>query len=121
MNPTYLEPGDSIVSQQILSVQSSLFKVIDKIDSLELQNAKFSRMLKNLNSSLQRIENRPFLMSNNNTPPYHNTSEQSTNDVNATLCKNPRSLFILWDEYNKGIAGRKPARTFTSSERGQKK
>jgi hypothetical protein len=36
----------------------------------------------------------------------------------ATLSPTPRSLYMLWQEYTTGIGGRKPARQFTSAERG---
>ena len=37
----------------------------------------------------------------------------------AILCKCPRDLYTLWDEYEKGISGNKPARDFTPKERGR--
>lgn len=40
---------------------------------------------------------------------------------NATLTKNPRSLHLLWQEYEFGVGGRKPAKYFTASERGKVK
>ena len=38
--------------------------------------------------------------------------------VTAELSPTPRSLYILWDEYQNGIGGRKAARLFTKEERG---
>jgi hypothetical protein len=40
---------------------------------------------------------------------------------NATLSKTPRDLFALWEEYDKGVDGRKAARLFTPQERSQSK
>jgi hypothetical protein len=37
----------------------------------------------------------------------------------ANLCKCPKNLFVLWAEYESGIGGNKPARTFSLSERGK--
>ena len=37
----------------------------------------------------------------------------------ATLMRNPKMLEFLWDEYQNGIGGRKPAREFTQAERGR--
>ena len=37
------------------------------------------------------------------------------------LSKCPRNLYILWQEYEFGFEGRKPAREFTSEERGANK
>jgi hypothetical protein len=39
----------------------------------------------------------------------------------STLSPTPRSLYILWQEYEVGIGGRKPARLFTPVERGKVK
>ncbi|KAI2510702.1 hypothetical protein MHU86_3650 [Fragilaria crotonensis] len=41
--------------------------------------------------------------------------------ANATLSRTPRSLHVLWCEYEMGIGGRKAAREFTSIERGRVK
>jgi hypothetical protein len=38
--------------------------------------------------------------------------------VTAELSPTPHSLYILWDEYQNGIGGRKAARLFTKEERG---
>ena len=37
------------------------------------------------------------------------------------LDKNPRTLFDLWQEYEFGISGTKPAKEFTRAERGENK
>ena len=39
----------------------------------------------------------------------------------ATLSANPRSLHALWEEYERGIGGRRAARLFTRAERGKVK
>ena len=39
----------------------------------------------------------------------------------ATLSKCPRNLYVLWQEYQFGLGGRKPARQFTAVERGRVK
>jgi hypothetical protein len=39
----------------------------------------------------------------------------------STLSPTPRSVYILWQEYEVGIGGRKPARLFTPVERGKVK
>jgi hypothetical protein len=41
--------------------------------------------------------------------------------VPATLSRTPRTLYLLWEEYEHGIAGRKAARLFTREERGRVK
>ena len=39
----------------------------------------------------------------------------------TTLTANPRTLHLLWEEYEHGIAGRKAARIFLREERGRVK
>ena len=39
----------------------------------------------------------------------------------ATLMPTPRSLHDLWNEFQQGVGGRKPARLFSFSERGRSK
>ena len=39
----------------------------------------------------------------------------------ANLCKCPKNLYVLWDEYESGSGGNKPARLFTPAERGRVK
>ena len=39
----------------------------------------------------------------------------------STLSPNLRSLYLLWDEYENGIGGRKAARLFSREERGKVK
>ena len=41
--------------------------------------------------------------------------------MRATLSGSPKSLHILWLEYQHGIGGRKPAKMFTPGERGRVK
>ena len=36
----------------------------------------------------------------------------------ATLCPCPQSLYVLWEEYTRGVGGRKPAKLSRSFERG---
>ena len=38
--------------------------------------------------------------------------------VPANLSKCPKTIYVLWAEYESGIGGNKPARLFTPSERG---
>ena len=40
------------------------------------------------------------------------------NSKPETLSKNPRSLHILWHEYEFGIAGKKPAKFYSNRDRG---
>ena len=46
---------------------------------------------------------------------------QQTSIARATLSKCPRTLYVLWQEYEFDLAGQKPAKHFTSDERGRNK
>jgi hypothetical protein len=56
----------------------------------------------NVVTPLRRVRSRAV------TIPYH-----------QTLCKCPKTLHVLWTEYEFGVGGRKAAKTFNASERGK--
>jgi hypothetical protein len=41
--------------------------------------------------------------------------------LNARLSRNPKTLYLLWEEYTVGLKGFKAARLFTTVERGRSK
>ena len=47
-----------------------------------------------------------------------NRNEAPAGQNPATLSRNPRTPFVLWQEHMEGIGGRKTARLFTAHERG---
>ena len=49
----------------------------------------------------------------------HTANTNNNISMNATLSKCPRDLWILWQEYEHGLDGRKPAKDFNDAERGQ--
>ena len=66
------------------------------------------------------------LQNKNNNNNDNNNNLHNNDDVNpagnegppATLAPTPRTLHLLWHEYQFGLKGRKPARLFTAAERG---
>jgi hypothetical protein len=74
-------------------------------------------------ANLRRIAMQPIVR--NVAPPEEGEEEAGNNNAEAifaaTPCANPRSLHVLWEEYERGIGGRKPARLFTRQERGRVK
>jgi hypothetical protein len=52
-----------------------------------------------------------------------NVENKNNNGDNyvSTLSPTPRTIYILWQEYELGIRGRKPTRLFTPAERGKVK
>ena len=72
-----------------------------------------ARLLHMVNCNVTRIAVQPGVRRANNN---NNAAEPGGL---AVLSANPRTLHVLWQEYNVGIGGRKPARLFTAQERGR--
>jgi hypothetical protein len=74
-------------------------------------------------ANLRRIATQPIVR--NVAPPEEGEEEAGNNNAEAIFaaapCANPRSLHVLWEECERGISGRKPARLFTRQERGRVK
>jgi hypothetical protein len=91
------------------------------LDRFVIQRARGERAP--ILANLRRIAMQPILR--NVAPPEEGEEEAGNNNAEAifaaTLCANPRSLHVLWEEYERGIGGRKPARLFIRQERGRVK
>jgi|DEB19_MinimDraft_2_1074335.scaffolds.fasta_scaffold26703_2 hypothetical protein len=68
-------------------------------------------------SNTNRLAMAPFGRSRAASGGEGGGTATTVNNV-ATLSPTPRTLHMLWQEYTVGIGGRKPARQFTSAERG---
>ena len=106
---------------------------------LEVMRTNFTGKLKTISNSLnciaiphqfsvQTVTN----MSNGNTNSNTNNdnSDFNSNSIlfstgsrsdlkKAKLYRNPKSLYVLWQEYEHGVGNRKPAKEFTRDERGK--
>ena len=106
---------DRPIRDQLRALQSQLQGIksqIAEIDKRQVTDALAStRQLQTLNANIKRIGLSP-------ARPIRNTT---SNPISAGLSAHPRTLYELWDEYTNGIGGRKPAREFTSQERGKVK
>jgi hypothetical protein len=71
-----------------------------------------------VNANLQRIALQPVQRPRAAIP---NNAGQAPAVGGATLSPNPRTLHLLWHEYEFGLSGRKPAKNFNAQERGQNK
>jgi len=69
-----------------------------------------------VNANLRRIALQPI-----QRPRAVNNAGQAPVVGSATLSPNPRTLHLLWHEYEFGLSGRKPAKDFTTEERGRNK
>jgi hypothetical protein len=90
------------------------------LERFAIQRARGERAIL---ANLRRIAIQPIVR--NVAPPEEGEEEAGNNNAEAIfaaiLCANPRSLHVLWEECERGIGGRKPARLFTRQERGRVK
>ena len=102
---------------------------------LEIMRTLLSKKMKHLSDAVNRMAIMPARVTRNvvnfnlneSTNPVDpslvdfstGAGSEGESDVNATLCRNPWSLYTLWHEYEFGIGGRIPAKTFTSRQRGK--
>lgn len=77
--------------------------------------AMTDRRFRTLEANTSRIALQPVVR------PVHRAGGQQPAPAPATLMNCPRDLYVLWQEYQHGIGGRKAARLFTPSERGRVK
>lgn len=54
-------------------------------------------------------------------PCFYSWVCENTTPYECTLTTCPRSLFVIWQEYEFGVGGRKAAKTFSARERGRVK
>lgn len=101
-------------------------------ESLELkidrQTTELRTEMNRIGRNVQRLALLPAhrAQTNNNAPEQldvvNNGNEQAQEVAFATtLSSNPKDLYTLWQEYEFGIDGRKPAKDFNATEQGQVK
>jgi hypothetical protein len=75
------------------------------------------------NKPNSNVENVAVIVTNNNSQAGNDDKQinMAFDPVyNSSLSKIPKTLFVLWQEWEVGITGRKPARMiFTRAERGR--
>ena len=96
---------------QIAALRHSLVGLQTKI---EAHSTKTERYFRTISSNVKRISIAP----QNSIPQASALVNGQVDSPLATLSKQPKCLYSLWDEYVFGIGGRKPAKDFTPSERG---
>ena len=101
------------VSSQVLGIKRRI-EEIHNSNQNDLNNILnlINENNKKIFSSIRRISRQPVVRSTKNI--LENNSKS-----NAVLMKNPRDLYVLWNEYEHGISGNKPAKHYTSQERGR--
>ena len=116
--------GNSRSHQQWMNaVYAKLCSIQNKVDEVENRQITF---ISRFERKLQRVETlatRAAMTPISRRRPVQRTTNpggQGT-DVPANLISCPRSLYALWNEYESGVGGNKPAKDFTRAERGKVK
>ena len=131
----------------ILSQQLATHRIIEEVKG-ELMaelcriSSQFSRQLRNIHGAVKRIALQPVVRArvwtstarrgdhtDRNTGENNNTDDDNDTDIDflrniedrAVLYKGIKNLFDLWQEYEFGLSGNKPAKDFTRLERGKHK
>ena len=104
---------DALLSQQLALMRRSeegFSKVQHELIQVE---ERVSKRLKAIEVSTKRIAVQPVVR--------RSTSQSVSPGVpaGAKLSKSPNDLYVLWQEYQFGVGGRKAAKDFTYSEKGQ--
>jgi len=110
-------------------------------------SSQFSRQLRNIRGAVKRIALQPVVRARvwtstarrgvhtdrntcyDNTGENNNTDDDNDTDIDflrnivdrAVLYKGIKNVFDLWQEYEFGLSGNKPAKDFTRLERGKHK
>jgi Transcriptional activator of glycolytic enzymes len=114
----------------MISQQMNLQRRLEEMNSnLMTEIAKMKsdlhRRFDCINTSIKRIAVQPvvrssaLVTSSSDNPNNNTTVAISTNSTKLSKC--PRDLYALWHEYEFGLGGSKPAKSFTASERGANK
>lgn len=120
-----------VLEHRVTSVQDEAVAIRNDMKLNQEKNDKSAAIT---HTMLRRINQTPFITQRKRK---RDTSDDGTdgeavgdtnNDVevqhyqssmDATLSKTPKDLYMLWEEYDQGIGGRKAARKFTAEERGR--
>ena len=102
---------------------------------LGLTRSSMLNRMKIMTDTLNRIASMPHQMrsninlnvtdynpSNPSSPPLHpmftSTGNRQVRITKATLSRNPKTLYILWHEYDFEVGERRPAKSFSRKDRG---
>lgn len=117
----------NMVLVHIRRMQETMATGFDQVNqSINNQRTEFGDKCRTINKNIGRILIQPPRMM---TPQQRQDREARNNFHEAAaaalqpvliaqLSKAPKTLFVLWEEYQFGMTGNKPAKDFTSFERG---
>ena len=129
--------GNNHASTQALLAQNNALRiqVSDLTTVVRQQHDYVKNELSRMKGTIRRFANRPAQVVNGFFAPRGRQQQNDDNSNNSThiivddnnipfastLCSKPRDLYQLWEEYEFGIGGRKPASKFSTRERGRVK
>ena len=125
--------SSTAIQEQLLAIQSSLNQLRRDINDVKTNQAIdrncVAQQFGALNANVKRIGRQPGRMMMLATVAATRTRDDDENDRTipvrappiASLSPAPKDLYQLWNEYEHGIGGRKPAKHFSLHERGKVK
>jgi hypothetical protein len=114
-------------SAQMSAMHSRLCSLEKQHNELRNKNREFQRQLmtavQQVQRNVTRIAVQPVVRPVQVVGPKVGATGCGDGDVPyaVTLSPNPNNLYVLWQEYEHGVGGRKAARHFTRIERGHKR
>jgi len=101
------------IQSQLSSLKASLLSLQERVIAMEYSvTSKMTGVQRNL----KRLADAP---GRRIRPPSGVLLEGDDTRLETGLSSLPRTLYDLWDEYTVGLEGRKPAKLYTSQERGR--
>jgi hypothetical protein len=128
-----LAGGQMLDHQLLQAVMTQMTTLENMVQDLHVQRAQDMAILTQhfemINAEIRRCIHRPpndqlladaeHIPQQLAQPVVTASAVVANNNTNATLSPTPRSLLDLWNEWTKGIGGRKAAKNFTAQERGK--
>ena len=97
---------------------STSSRVMEMQNTVVSEFADLKRRLRRIEENLRSIQVAPARRGGAHGPVAYRLGTDAGDTRPAVLHGCPRTLAVLWDEYQNGIGGNKPARMFTRRERG---
>jgi hypothetical protein len=120
-------------TNQVLMAQSNVIRTqaTDILNTMRIQHDSLKQEFFHLKRIIGRFANRPAQITHGFFAPRratvtgggdessgHNSVVLGVAEDSVTLSKCPKNLYILWEEYELGLHGWKPAKRLTTRERG---
>lgn len=106
---------------ELTFIMSQMRELRSKNDELKTDLQAFkvatSSLLQHMNASLHKIFVAPAVRKINQTDESVQANQSYRNVQKIPLIKCPRTLGVLWTEYEFGLGGNKPVKIFTPRER----